>query len=109
MHALSIKNLQKTYPNGKAALKGIDFDVEPGDFYALLGPNGAGKTTAIGIICSLVQKTGGDVQIFGHSIDSDLESAEQLAGKRVGVRDYTMTAAVWLPSVPASAAIQSIG
>ena len=61
MQALSIRNLAKTYSNGNQALKGIDFDVEAGDFYALLGPNGAGKTTAIGIICSLVSKTGGEV------------------------------------------------
>ena len=80
MHALSIKNLTKTYPNGVQALKGIDFDVEPGDFYALLGPNGAGKTTAIGIISSLVNKTGGDVEIFGHSIDTELEAAKSCLG-----------------------------
>lgn len=80
MHALSIKNLQKTYPNGNQALKGIDFNVESGDFYALLGPNGAGKTTAIGIICSLVQKSGGSVEIFGHNIDRDLEAAKACLG-----------------------------
>jgi ABC-2 type transport system ATP-binding protein len=57
MQALSIKNLTKTYSNGVQALKGIDFNVESGDFYALLGPNGAGKTTAIGIVTSLVNKT----------------------------------------------------
>ncbi|MEQ8206942.1 MAG: ABC transporter ATP-binding protein [Woeseia sp.] len=80
MHALTIKNLQKTYPNGNQALKGIDFNVESGDFYALLGPNGAGKTTAIGIICSLVQKSAGSVEIFGHSIDHDLEAAKACLG-----------------------------
>jgi len=80
MHALSIKNLSKTYPNGIQALKGIDFNVDDGDFYALLGPNGAGKTTAIGIISSLVNKTGGEVRIFGHSIDSDLEAAKACIG-----------------------------
>ena len=80
MHALSIRNLTKTYPNGVQALKGIDFDVAPGDFYALLGPNGAGKTTAIGIIASLVNKSGGTVEIFGHSIDSDLEAAKTCIG-----------------------------
>lgn len=80
MHALSIKNLTKTYPNGVEALKGIDFNVEAGDFYALLGPNGAGKTTAIGIICSLVQKSAGNVEIFGHSIDGDLEAAKACIG-----------------------------
>jgi len=80
MHALSIKNLTKTYPNGIKALKGIDFEVADGDFYALLGPNGAGKTTAIGIIASLVNKTGGTVHIFGHDIDTDLEAAKSCIG-----------------------------
>lgn len=80
MPALSIKNLTKTYPNGVQALKGIDFSVEAGDFYALLGPNGAGKTTAIGIISSLVNKTGGEVEIFGHSIDGDLAAAKACIG-----------------------------
>jgi len=80
MHALSISNLTKTYPNGVQALKGIDFTVEAGDFYALLGPNGAGKTTAIGIICSLVRKTAGTIEIFGHSIDRELEAAKACIG-----------------------------
>ena len=80
MKALSIKNLRKTYENGNVALKGIDLSVEAGDFYALLGPNGAGKTTAIGIISSLVNKTEGEVEIFGHSIDSDLEAAKSCIG-----------------------------
>ena len=80
MLALSIKHLTKTYSNGFQALKGIDFDVEPGDFYALLGPNGAGKTTAIGIICSLVNKTSGQVEIFGHNIDTDVAAAKECIG-----------------------------
>ena len=76
MNALTITNLQKTYDNGNQALKGIDLNVEAGDFYALLGPNGAGKTTAIGIVSSLVNKTGGEVEIFGHNIDTDFEAAK---------------------------------
>ena len=80
MNALSIRNLCKTYANGKEALKGINFNVAVGDFYALLGPNGAGKTTAIGIISSLVNKTAGDVEIFGHNIDRELEAAKQCIG-----------------------------
>ncbi len=80
MKALSIRRLKKTYANGNQALKGIDLAVETGDFYALLGPNGAGKTTAIGIISSLVNKTGGEVEIFGHSIDTDLEAAKSCIG-----------------------------
>jgi ABC-2 type transport system ATP-binding protein len=80
MKALCIRNLTKTYANGNQALKGIDLDVEEGDFYALLGPNGAGKTTAIGIISSLVNKSGGSVEVFGHSIDTDLEAAKSCLG-----------------------------
>ncbi|HET6630656.1 MAG TPA: ABC transporter ATP-binding protein [Woeseiaceae bacterium] len=80
MQALSIRNLSKTYANGVRALKGIDFDVEAGDFYALLGPNGAGKTTAIGIVSSLVRKSGGEVQVFGHGIDRELEAAKSCIG-----------------------------
>jgi ABC-2 type transport system ATP-binding protein len=80
MKALAIENLQKTYANGNRALKGIDLAVEAGDFYALLGPNGAGKTTAIGIITSLVNKTGGHVEVFGHDIDTDLEGAKACIG-----------------------------
>jgi ABC-2 type transport system ATP-binding protein len=80
MKALSIHDLTKTYPNGVQALNGIDLDVEEGDFFALLGPNGAGKTTAIGIITSLVNKTGGTVGVFGHDIDSELAAAKSCIG-----------------------------
>lgn len=80
MKALSIHQLEKTYPSGNRALKGIDLEVDAGDFYALLGPNGAGKTTAIGIVTSLVNKSGGKVVIFGHDIDRELEAAKSCIG-----------------------------
>jgi len=80
MKALSIRDLQKTYPNGVQALRGIDFEVEPGDFYALLGPNGAGKSTTIGIVSSLVRKSGGTVLVFGHDIDREPEAAKRRIG-----------------------------
>ena len=79
-NALTITSLSKTYGNGNEALKGIDLSVEAGEFYALLGPNGAGKTTAIGIVSSLVNKTGGSVSVFGHSIDTELEAAKSCIG-----------------------------
>ena len=80
MKALSIHKLTKTYKNGVQALKGIDFEVEEGEFCALLGPNGAGKTTTIGIITSLVTKSGGEVSVFGHDIDRELEVAKSCIG-----------------------------
>ncbi|MFH0342742.1 MAG: ABC transporter ATP-binding protein [Chromatiales bacterium] len=80
MPALSIKNLHKTYKNGFQALKGIDLEVESGDFFALLGPNGAGKSTTIGIITGLVTKSGGSVSIYGHDIDDEIEAAKTHIG-----------------------------
>lgn len=80
MHALEIRQLTKIYPNGAKALRGIDFAVEDGDFYALLGPNGAGKTTTIGIVTSLVTKSGGSVSVFGHDLDKDLSAAKRCIG-----------------------------
>src|SRR6202045_4348108 len=80
MNALSVRSLTKTYKNGIQALKGIDLDVEQGDFFALLGPNGAGKTTLIGIVTSLVNKSGGTASVFGHDIDRELEVAKTCIG-----------------------------
>jgi ABC-2 type transport system ATP-binding protein len=80
MNALSVRGLTKTYRNGVQALRGIDLDVERGDFFALLGPNGAGKTTLIGIMTSLVNKTGGTASVFGHDIDRELEAAKACIG-----------------------------
>jgi ABC-2 type transport system ATP-binding protein len=80
MQALSVRGLTKTYRNGVQALKGIDLDVEEGDFFALLGPNGAGKTTLIGIVTSLVNKSAGAVSVFGHDIDRELDRAKSCIG-----------------------------
>ncbi|MCQ8182335.1 ABC transporter ATP-binding protein [Methylomonas sp. SURF-1] len=80
MTALSIQNLKKTYGNGFEALKGVDLEVECGDFFALLGPNGAGKSTLIGIISSLVNKTSGKVRVFDHDLDTDRVAAKTCIG-----------------------------
>ena len=78
--ALRVTDLRKTYDNGVEALKGVSLDVHPGDFYALLGPNGAGKSTLIGIVSSLVNKSGGKVEVFGTDIDTDRDAAMRLIG-----------------------------
>jgi ABC-2 type transport system ATP-binding protein len=78
--ALEISDLKKTYKGGYVALKGITLNVEQGDFFGLLGPNGAGKTTIIGIISSLVNKTSGDVSIFGYDLDKDPAAAKACLG-----------------------------
>ncbi len=78
--ALSVRDLRKTYDNRVEALKGISLDVAPGDFYALLGPNGAGKSTLIGIISSLVNKTSGEVRVFGVDQQAERARAMRLVG-----------------------------
>jgi len=78
--ALKISNLKKTYRGGLQALKGIDLEVDEGDFFALLGPNGAGKSTTIGIITSLVKKTEGMISVFDLDIDSHSVEAKSLIG-----------------------------
>jgi ABC-2 type transport system ATP-binding protein len=78
--ALSIRDLRKTYDTGVQALKGVSLEVQPGDFYALLGPNGAGKSTLIGIVSSLVNKSSGEVRIFGVDLSADRSAAMRLIG-----------------------------
>lgn len=81
MSALKIENLHKTYRNGTQALRGANLEVHAGDFFALLGPNGAGKSTAIGIICSLINKSSGAISIF----DTDIDANPSLARSHIGL------------------------
>lgn len=80
MKALEIIDLVKTYPTGVKAVQGINLTVEQGDFYALLGHNGAGKSTTIDIISALVNKTSGQVKVFGYDLDSDKAALKQQIG-----------------------------
>ncbi len=84
--AIEISNLRKTYTprggqTGHEALKGISFSVTRGSMFALLGPNGAGKSTLINILAGLVNKTAGDVSIWGYDIDTD----RRLASRAIGI------------------------
>lgn len=78
--ALHVSELVKTYRGGLQAIKGIDLDVEEGDFFALLGPNGAGKSTLIGVVASLVNKSSGLVRVFGHDLDVNPEAVKSCIG-----------------------------
>ncbi|AIT10027.1 ABC transporter [Candidatus Francisella endociliophora] len=78
--ALEIKNLTKVYKGGLKAVDDISLDVQKGDFFALLGPNGAGKSTTLGMISSLVNKTSGQIKIFGYDIETDYIQARKYLG-----------------------------
>jgi len=75
MDAWTVENLVKRYANGVEALKGVSLSVAEGDFFALLGPNGAGKSTMIGITCTLVDPSAGDVKVFGRSVRTERAAA----------------------------------
>ncbi len=93
--ALTIRALHKTYRTGSVALRGVDLDVDEGDFFALLGPNGAGKSTLIGIVTSLVNKTRGKVYVFGTDTDVDLAAAKA----HIGVVPQEINFNVWEPVI----------
>lgn len=78
--AISIRNLRKTYSNGKQALDDVSFDVERGSIFGLLGPNGAGKSTIINILAGLVSKTSGQASIWGFDIDEHPRNAKVSIG-----------------------------
>ncbi|MFL2983106.1 MAG: ABC transporter ATP-binding protein [Candidatus Neomarinimicrobiota bacterium] len=69
-NAITIKGLTKSYGDVQA-LKGVDLNVEKGEFVGLLGPNGAGKTTTINILTGLVFRDQGSTKIFGQDTDKD--------------------------------------
>ncbi len=77
---ISVQSLSKTYSGGFEALKNVSLEIERGEIFALLGPNGAGKTTLIGVICGLVNPTGGTVTVNGHDIITDFRAARQHIG-----------------------------
>jgi ABC-2 type transport system ATP-binding protein len=78
---LEVQNLSKQYPGAaEPAVKGISFGVRRGDVFSLLGPNGAGKTTTIGMLSCLLQPTGGDAAVDGHSIRTDPDGVKHAIG-----------------------------
>ena len=80
MKALDIKNLEKRYPTGVEALRGVSVEIEPGAIYGLLGPNGAGKSTLIHCTTGLAQPTGGSIEIYGHDAIDHYAEARQAVG-----------------------------
>ncbi len=80
MHAIEIKNLNKSYNNGFQALENINLSVNKGEIFALLGPNGAGKSTLINIVCGITKKTHGKVKIFGKDNISEYKKTRTLIG-----------------------------
>ena len=76
--AIRVTKLSKTYPGGVEAVKGIDFEVAPGEMFGLLGPNGAGKSTTVGMLTTTIAPSGGSAELAGFDV-----VAEPLAARRI--------------------------
>ncbi|MBY8966185.1 ABC transporter ATP-binding protein [Algiphilus sp. NNCM1] len=77
--AIDVRAVTKQF-GSLQALKGVDLQVERGEFFGLLGPNGAGKSTLIGIISGLVRASGGSVSVMGHDVSRDFRHARRALG-----------------------------
>ena len=79
MKAVTVKNLTKKYKE-HLAVDSISFEVEEGEFFAFLGENGAGKSTTINILCTIFEKTDGEVTVFGHELGIEDDAIRQCIG-----------------------------
>lgn len=79
MSMMEVQELTKSYQQHQA-IKGISFDVKPGEIFGLLGPNGAGKSSTIHIITGLIRKDSGRVKIDGLDLDHNLSDCKQRLG-----------------------------
>ena len=79
---ITVKKLVKRF-GLKTVLRGLDFEVQPGEFVALLGPNGAGKTTFLRILASLSRPSLGEVKVAGYRLPNEAAQVRATAGCRL--------------------------
>ena len=77
--SISIRSLNKVYPNGFHALKDVNMEIPTGMF-GLLGPNGAGKSTLMRILVALMEPTSGEVEVFGHNLLKERKEIRKILG-----------------------------
>ncbi|MFC4536792.1 ATP-binding cassette domain-containing protein [Sphaerisporangium dianthi] len=77
--AVAVRGLRKSYGDFEA-VKGIDFEVRPGEVFGFLGPNGAGKTTTISMLCTLARPTGGHAAVAGHDVVKERDEVRRNIG-----------------------------
>ncbi len=78
--AIEVQDLRKTYPGGVEALRGLSFEVHPGEVFALLGPNGAGKSTTVRILTTLARATSGSARVAGFDVTVDPHGVRRRIG-----------------------------
>lgn len=91
MNAIEIKQLEKTYPEGKKALDRISLVVPQGTIFGFLGPNGTGKTTTIKLLTGILNPTGGEMSVLNLNPAKEAEKLHQLTGvltEHAGMYDH---------------------
>jgi ABC-2 type transport system ATP-binding protein len=78
-NAIQVEGLRKNF-NGFTAVQNLDFAVREGEIFSLLGPNGAGKSTTISMLSCLLEPSGGDALLAGHSITRAPQSVKRMIG-----------------------------
>jgi ABC-2 type transport system ATP-binding protein len=119
--AIRVTGLRKTY-QGRAAVDGIDLEVERGEVFSLLGPNGAGKSTTVEILEGYRSRDGGEVAVLGHDpadataawksrIGIVLQRIDDLAqSSELTVREWVGSMAAYFPDpLPPDEAIELVG
>jgi ABC-2 type transport system ATP-binding protein len=77
--AVSVRGLRKRYGDVEA-VRGIEFEVRPGETFGFLGPNGAGKSTTINMLCTLAKPSGGSATVAGHDIVGERDEVRRNIG-----------------------------
>src|SRR3954452_24435 len=77
--AIAVDGLAKRYGDVEA-VRGVDFDVAPGEVFGFLGPNGAGKSTTINMLCTLVRPTGGSARVAGFDVATQRDDVRRHIG-----------------------------
>jgi ABC-2 type transport system ATP-binding protein len=77
--AIAVRELRKSFGDFEA-VRGVSFDVAPGEIFGFLGPNGAGKTTTINMLCTLARPTGGSALVAGHDVVRERDDVRRHIG-----------------------------
>ncbi|KHO45089.1 MAG: antibiotic transport system ATP-binding protein [archaeon GW2011_AR3] len=96
--SVAISGLVKIFSRGRKTVKALDnvsFSIRKGEIFGLLGPNGAGKTTLISVLCGLLEKNAGRVEILGKNVDRDMSGIQKRINLVLGFTGIGMSLTVY--------------
>lgn len=85
MALIEVNNIEKTYPDGTRALRGVSFDIKKGEFVSIMGPSGSGKSTILHILGFLDQPTKGEYRFLDKKInDYSMDDLAHIRNEKIG-------------------------